>query len=119
VEVEPDTVEAVRDVHFDEVHWPVVGVCVHDGLEDPLECFAELHCLSGCHPDRLIIEAEERVIHNDSWTLRSLGYDIHRADAQVLDQTLVLLEQTEREDPEAFLDKVQKLLSKKVDVLDG
>ncbi len=93
VDVEPDAIEAIGNVHFDELHRSMVGVGVHNGLEDPLESFAELHCLSRCHFDRLIVESLEGVIDDYSRSSSSLRDYTHGTDAQVTDQALVFLEQ--------------------------
>jgi hypothetical protein len=43
-----DGIEAIGNVDFNQLHWSMLGVLgVHDGMEDPLESFAELHRLSG------------------------------------------------------------------------
>ena len=99
----------------------MVGICVYDSLEDPLESFAELHCFAGCHPDRLIIKPKEQVVHDDSRAARSLGHNPHWADAQVLDQALVFFEEPilGKDHPETFLYEVQEFVAEEVDVLDG
>jgi hypothetical protein len=98
------------------MHW----IGIDDGLEYPLESFAELNCFLWGHFDGFVDQEEESVIDDDAGLSRLLRYNPHRADLQVANELLVLFQKLLREDePEALFDEVEQFFAEEVGVLVG
>jgi hypothetical protein len=73
-----DSIESIRQIHFDEVYWTMLSICMMDLMEDSVECTAELHRFRRSDGDCVAVDVIKAVVDDSTRSSVTLWYHPHR-----------------------------------------